>query len=115
MTYRELAEEAERLYPSEYEAEELIKWAREVDADVMDTIIKKQSTPGKCDDDDTVLIVAPYDNLYRLYIMAQIAFFQRDWAAYNNYAALYAARFSEYAAYWQRTFGGECGKLTGWM
>lgn len=44
MTYRELTEEAERLYPSEYEAEELIKWAREVDADVMDTIVTSSPT-----------------------------------------------------------------------
>lgn len=115
MTYRELAEDTERLYPSEYEAEELIKWAREVDADVMDNIIKKQGTPGKLDDDDTVLINTPYDNLYRFYILAQISFFQRDWSAYSNYAALYTERFSEYAAYWQRTYGAECDKLTGWI
>lgn len=115
MTYGDLVKEIQEIYPSEYTAEEMTEWAREVDADVIRNIEKRNAPTGRGSAEDAVLIPEPYDVMYRLYIMAQIAFFQRDFTAYGTYAGLYAEKFGEYAAWWQRTYGSESERLVGWI
>lgn len=115
MTYKNLTDEVARLYPNEYTASEMMSWAREVNADVTKNIEKREAQPARVSESDTVLIPAPYDDMYRYYILAQIAFYQRDYAAYNQYISLYGARRSDYAAYYQRTYGSEGVNFGRWI
>lgn len=115
MTYEGLTDEVAKLYPNEYTKDEVLRFAREVNADVVKNIEKRDTQPPRISESDTVLIQQPYDDMYRYYILAQIALYQRDFAAYNQYISLYSARRGDYMAYWQRTYGGKIEVFRGWI
>ena len=48
------------------------------------------------DMDKELLIPFPFDNVYELYLESMIDFYNREYANYNNSAAMFEARFSEY-------------------
>lgn len=53
------------------------------------------------DDADTPLLVpAPYDDVYALYIAAQIDFFNKEYNNYNNSALMFAERLDQYKAWY---------------
>lgn len=121
MTYEKIFEKINDLYPNEYEGEGTKKnarykdWCREVDAEVVRNT-KKEDTPIRLyDQAGECLIEEPYSDAYIFYICAQIAFWQRDYDAYNAHISLYKARMDEYNSWYIRTYGGEVYKFRGWI
>lgn len=55
------------------------------------------------DGDKPLLAQSPYDNLYDLYLMAQIDFFNREAENYNNSALTFNAALDEYKKDYHRT------------
>lgn len=107
MTYREVTEFVEKQYPTEYSSDEMLKFAREVDADILRNIHKTNRPASVPAEADPVLVPAPYDDMYRLYILAQIAYAQRDFDLYNRHISAYQARRNDYMGYYLRTVGQE--------
>ena len=118
MTYEKVFEKVKDLYPNEYEQEDNSRykeWCREVDSDVIKNT-KREDTPmrlveasGEC------LIPEPYSDAYIFYICAQIAFWQRDYDAYNAQISLYRSRIEDYNAWYIRTNGGKTYSFRGWI
>lgn len=115
MLYSEILNQTDALYPNEYTEAEKLSWIGEVNADVIKNIEKRPSAQEPVTPEDASIISAPYEDIYKFYIMAQIAYHQRDWEAYNQHMAHYAARRSDYMAYYIRTYGGETASFKGWI
>lgn len=115
MLYGEILNLADVLYPNEYSKEEKLSWIKEVNADVIKNIEKREAPSEPVTEEDASLISAPYEDMYKFYIMAQIAYYQRDWAAYDAHMAHYAARRDDYMAYYIRTYGGKTARFRGWI
>lgn len=56
--------------------------------------VKQYSYPD--DMDKELLIPAPYENLYTLYIEAKIDYYNHEYANYNNAAMMFEGQFGEY-------------------
>lgn len=105
MTYKDITEYINSLYPSEYTSQELRSWIREVNADILRNIEKNNKPAFIPQESEQVLIPAPYDDMYRFYLLAQIAYAQRDFDLYNRHISAYQARRNDYMGYYLRTVG----------
>ena len=54
-------------------------------------------------EDPTLLVGAPFDELYVDYLVMQICLNQQEIAHYNNAAAVFSARYRQFAAWFRRT------------
>lgn len=55
------------------------------------------------DKDMTMLVVAPYDSLYVLYVCSMIDFYNQEINNYNNSATLFNKAYDDYRAYKRRS------------
>jgi len=55
------------------------------------------------DGDKPLLVTAPYDNVYDMYLMAMIDLHRHEIANYNNSMALYNAALDEWKKQYHRT------------
>lgn len=118
MTYKKIFEKVKDLYPNEYEKDDEKRykdWVREVDSEVLRNTKREEVVMRFPDIESESLIPEPYCDAYIFYICAQIAFWQRDYDAYNMHIAHYKARMEDYNAWYIRTYGGEVHCFRGWI
>jgi len=89
----------DRLKPNSYSEEDKLRWINELDGNVQRLVIQSDevieySYPE--DMDKELLIPAPFDNLYELYLSAQIDYHNREYANYNNSATMFESQYIEY-------------------
>ena len=125
MTPNKAIETVDRLKPNSYSEEDKLRWINELDGNVKllvfqwdekykkeveaqykneeiteeayNEIINKMKPYAYPDDMDTELLIpAPFEDVYALYIEAQIDYYNREYANYNNSAMMFEARYSEY-------------------
>lgn len=99
MTPNKVIEIVDRLKPNSYSEEDKLRWLNELDGDVQRLVmqldeVKQYSYPE--DMDKELIIPAPFNDVYALYIEARIDYHNREYANYNNSAAMFEARYSEY-------------------
>lgn len=92
-------ETVDKLKPNAYSDEDKLRWINELDGMVQRLVIqtkdiKQYSYPE--DMDTELLIPAPFDDVYALFIEAKIDYYNREYANYNNSATMFEAQFSEY-------------------
>lgn len=99
MTPNKAIEIVDRLKPNSYSEEDKLRWINELDGMVQRLVIqtdkiKEYSYP---DDMDTeLLITAPFDDCYTLFLEAKIDYYNREYANYNNSALMFEAQYNEY-------------------
>lgn len=54
------------------------------------------------DEDEELIVRAPYDNLYDFYLTAMIEYWMREYGNYNNSAALFQEAYNEFRSRWRR-------------
>ncbi|HWQ51343.1 MAG TPA: hypothetical protein VN369_06000 [Terriglobales bacterium] len=100
MTINEIIAKVDGLRPNAYTPEQKTDWLSEVDAKIS-TEVHGEETPVTYvwpDDGDTELLVAaPYDRLYELYVTAMMDFHNSEYDAMNVSAALFEEAMGEYA------------------
>ena len=99
MTPNKVIETVDRLKPNAYSEEDKLRWINELDGQVQSLVMQNDkvfqySYPE--DMDKELLIPAPFDNVYCLYLEANIDYHNREYANYNNAAMMFEAQFSEY-------------------
>jgi hypothetical protein len=99
MTPNKVIEIVDRLKLNSYSEEDKLRWINELDGMVQKLVfqsdeIKEYSYPE--DMDKELLIDAPFDNVYALYLEAKIDFYNKEYGNYNNSAMAFEALFSEY-------------------
>ena len=99
MTPNKAIEIVDSLKPNSYSEEDKLRWINELDGMVQRLVIqtdeiKQYSYPE--DMDKELLIPAPFDDVYTLFLEAKIDYHNREYANYNNSAMMFESQFSEY-------------------
>ena len=101
MTYSEAITRADRLRPNAIEEEDKVAWLVTLEGDVAEQMGVAWSAP-ECPNDEELLMAAPYDNIYELFVAAMIDNQHEEVDLYQNDMAIFnAARDRAFAA-WRR-------------
>lgn len=99
MTPNKAIEIIDRLKPNIYTDEDKLRWINELDGMVQRLVMQKDKITQYSypeDMDRELLIPAPYDDSYTLFLEAKIDYYNREYGNYNNSATMFEAQFSEY-------------------
>ena len=99
MTPNKAIEIIDKLKPNSYSEEDKLRWINELDGLVQKLVfqnddITEYSYPN--DMDTELLIPAPFDDSYTLFLEAKIDYHNREFAYYNNSAKMFEAQYSEF-------------------
>lgn len=115
MKYSEIITKVRDMYPNEYSDVEMMAWIGEVNADIKRNIEKNPSTSKYSSGEENSLIPPPYEDMYIYYILAKIAYYQRDFEAYSIHIENYSNRRNGYMAYYIRTYGCDTARFKNWF
>ena len=99
MTPNKVIENVDSIRPNAYSEEIKLGWISNLDGMVKKLVMQeKDIRPYKYpeDMDKELLITYPFDNLYALYIESMIDYYNREYGNYNNSAAMFESRFTDY-------------------
>lgn len=99
MTANKAIEIVDSLKPNSYDEEAKLRWINDLEGMVKRLVIQdKEFTPYEYpgDMDKELLVPAPFDNVYVLYLEAMIDFYNKEYGNYNNSVAMFEANFTEY-------------------
>lgn len=99
MTPNKVIEQVDAKRPNVYSEEDKFSWLSEVDGMVRRLVYQEvDAEPYKYpeDGDTELLIPAPFDGVYALYVEAMMDYYNREFANYNNSAQMFSIRFEEY-------------------
>ena len=96
--------EVDELKPNPYSEEVKAGWLAELDGKIAVEVLH-QETPvyGPEAWDTPLLVPAPYDNLYALYVSAMIDYYNQELDRYQNSMVVFNAAMDEYRKWYQRT------------
>lgn len=99
MTPNKVIEKVDKLKPNVYSEEDKLGWINELDGMVQRLVfqndeVKQYSYPE--DMDTELLIPAPFEEVYSLYLESKIDYYNREYNHYNNSASMFEVRFSDY-------------------
>lgn len=81
------------------EPEEKFRWLSQLDGMIRRVVMQEEGAAAYRwpeDADAELLVPYPFDDIYPLYLQAQIDFHNADYGDYNNTAALFRERLGEY-------------------
>ena len=99
MTPNKVIAYVDGIRPNTYGEEVKLQWMSDLDCMVQKLVFQEDAcTPYTYPDDmdKQLLIKPPFDNVYSLYLESMIDYYNREYGNYNNSAAMFEARFSEY-------------------
>lgn len=99
MTPNKAIEIIDRLKLNSYGDEDKLRWINELEGMVQRLVIQSDNVTELVYPDDMnkeLLITAPYDDVYTLFLEAKIDYYNREYGNYNNSAMMFKAQFTEY-------------------
>lgn len=99
MTPNKAIEIVDRLKPNAYSEEDKLRWINELEGMVQSQVIQLDEVKQLAYPDDMdkeLLIPAPFDDSYTLFLEAKIDYYNKEIQNYNNSALMFEAQFSEY-------------------
>ena len=99
MTANKVIEIVDRIRPNSFDEEQKFGWINYLEGMVQELVIQADEVKTYAypeDMDRELLIPAPFDNLYGLYLESMIDYYNREYGNYNNSAVMFETRFSEY-------------------
>ena len=112
MTLFEAISQVNNLKPNTYSHTDKVKWLSTLDgiikAEIIDTHEGAEQVEFNGYDEDTdlsteLLVPAPYDSIYPLWLYAQIDYANGEYDRYNNGVQAYNDAFSAYEKHYNRT------------
>lgn len=115
MTMNSVIEYVDRLKPNAYSSDDKYRWLNTLEGLVSREVHGDDSPEYTLPDDaDTPLLVqAPYDDIYHLYVFAMIDFYNREYNDYNNTIAMFRERLEQYKTWCTRNDGINRNSNTG--
>lgn len=113
MTINEVLDEVDRIAKNNsIDRNQKIKWLDRLDKSIFNDLLqyKKDNVESfdgytsETDEDTVLLAVAPYDELYVYYVLAQINLIQQEIDFYNNNYAMYEDKYRNYRDFINRTY-----------
>lgn len=97
--------------PNKYSQETKIRWLSELDgrihSEILDTHEGAEETSfdgyGEEDINKSLLVPAPYDDLYIKWLEAQIDYANNEYGKYNNSAAAFNSAYAAFSGQYHRT------------
>ena len=99
MTPNKAIEYIDNLRPNAYSEEDKLNWINELDGMVQKLVFQEEETTTYKFPDDMdreLLISAPFDNVYALYLESKIHYYNQEYGNYNNSVAMFESQFGEY-------------------
>lgn len=99
MTPNKVIEIVDGLKPNVFDEEAKLRWISELDGMVTRLVFQEETfTPYTYPDDmdKELLVPAPFESLYELYVSAMIDYYNKEYEYYNNSAGVFETRFSDY-------------------
>lgn len=99
MTPNKAIEIIDRLKPNAYSDEDKLRWINELDGMVQKLVFQNETITQYSypeDMDRELLVIAPFDDVYTLFLEAKIDYHNREYANYNNSAMMFESQFTEY-------------------
>ena len=99
MTPNKAIEIVDKLKPNSYSEEDKLRWINELEGMIQRLVIqanniKQCSYPE--DMDKELLIPAPFDDCYTLFLEAKIDYYNKEIGNYNNSAMMFESQYNEY-------------------
>lgn len=101
------------LKPNRYSVEEKVKWLSNLDFSIKKDVIDTHDGGDKInfegytvdkDNDTTMLVPEPYDDLYIKWLESQIDYYNGEYRKYNNSITAYNDSYSAFEKYYNRTY-----------
>ena len=99
MTPNKAIEIVDKLKLNSYSEEDKLRWINELDGMVQRLVIQSDNIIQYAYPDDMdkeLMIPAPFDDCYTLFLEAKIDYYNREYANYNNSAMMFESQFGEY-------------------
>jgi len=99
MTPNKVIEIVDGVKPNSYDEEMKFRWINELEGIVKQVVIQEEGFKAleyPNDMDTELVITAPFDNVYGLYVEAMIDYYNKELGNYNNSNAMFETRFVEY-------------------
>ena len=101
MTYRKAISRANALRPNTFTDEQKFAWLAELDAQIAGTL-RVDVQPDPFPEDAELWMPFPHDNVYVLYLVAMIDYYNQETNLYANDYQMYNAALDEAKAWWNR-------------
>ena len=115
ITAAQVLEQVDALVPNQYTRSEKLRWLAQAEGFVLREVYRVTGPLAALEDDTPLSAAAPYDELYRHYVEAQIHYCNGEMARYNAAAANWNNGLLTYRDYICRTTaptqGGRALKL----
>ena len=102
MTPNKVIEYVDRVRPNAYTDEDKYAWLNTLEGTIALEVMGEDAAgevgPGTADTE--LLVSAPYDDVYTLYVMAMIDFHNREYDNYNNMALMFQQKLEQYKAWY---------------
>lgn len=98
-TPNKVIEIVDRLKPNSYSEEDKLRWINELEGMVQRLVIQADNIIEYVYPDDMdreLMIPAPFEDVYSLFLEAKIDYYNKEIGNYNNSAMMFEAQFSEY-------------------
>lgn len=99
MTPNKAIEIVDGLKPNSYGEEDKLRWINELEGMVQRLVVQSGTITQLSypeDMDKELLIRAPYDDVYTLFLEAKIDYYNKEITNYNNSAMMFEAQYNEY-------------------
>lgn len=99
MTANKVIELVDAIRPNSFSEEQKFGWINDLEGMVQELVIQTDEVKPLAypeDMDKELLISAPFDNVYGLYLESMIDYYNREFGNYNNSAMMFETRFDEY-------------------
>lgn len=103
VTAKQVLDRVDALAPNGYERGEKLRWLAQAEGFVLREIRRVTGALPPLEDDEPLTVEAPYDELYRHYVEAQIHYCNGEMARYNSAAASWNNGLLTYRDYVCRT------------
>lgn len=103
LTAAEVLSQVDTLLPNQYTAAEKLRWLRQAEGFVRREILCDGIELPDISMETELLVPAPYDELYRYYLEAQIHYANAEMTRYNNASTAWNNAFLTYRDYHART------------
>lgn len=102
MTVNEAIKRADALRPNTFELEAKARAVIKLDAELAEMIGAETPVYAWPQEDPALLMPAPHEDIYVLYLICQIDLYDQETALYLNDAAVYENALAEARAWWRR-------------
>lgn len=103
MKVTEAIAKADALRPNTLGDEQKARWLYELDCDIADMMETDYPAFVWPEIDAELLMPEPHDNIYVLYLCAQIDYYNQESALYTNDMTVFNGAYDDTCAWWRRT------------